>query len=53
MYWHYDSGDMMEEGIGDLFLELESQVRMCANVAAMCMVTRLLVVRDSLKKSIA
>jgi hypothetical protein len=37
MYWHYDSGDM---------------IRMCASVAAVCMVTRLLVVRDSNKKSI-
>jgi hypothetical protein len=52
MNWHYNSGDMMEEGISDLFLEMASQVRMCASVAAMCMVTRLLVVRDSTKKSI-
>jgi hypothetical protein len=60
MHWHYDSGDMMVEGIGDLFHEMASQVRMCvasqvrmcASVAAMCMVMRLLVVRDSTKKSI-
>jgi hypothetical protein len=27
-YWHYTSGDMMVEGIDDLFHEMASQVRM-------------------------